>query len=125
MPNRPRTHSARRQAEQRRIHDLARGSSAARGYGSRWRRLRPHVLKRDRYMCRTCGAPVGESGHVDHIKPRAQGGTDDESNLQTLCDACHSRKTAIEDGGFGRERGRGKSTVSHAATLAGGGPSDP
>jgi phage terminase large subunit-like protein len=30
---------------------------------------------------------------VDHIVERRDGGTDDESNLQTLCSSCHSRKT--------------------------------
>jgi 5-methylcytosine-specific restriction protein A len=27
----------------------------------------------------------------------------DEKNLQGLCLSCHSKKTATEDGGFGRE----------------------
>lgn len=40
---------------------------------------------------------------VDHIIPH-KGNEDlmwDEENLQALCHACHSRKTAAEDGGFG------------------------
>ena len=40
---------------------------------------------------------------VDHIRPH-KGNEDlmwDEENLQALCHACHSRKTAAEDGGFG------------------------
>jgi 5-methylcytosine-specific restriction protein A len=54
-------------------------------------------------MCRVCLTPVGMSGHVDHIVPKAHGGTDDSGNLQTLCRSCHSSKTATEDGGgFGR-----------------------
>ena len=36
---------------------------------------------------------------VDHIVARADGGTDDRSNLQPLCHACHSRKTVRENGG--------------------------
>jgi 5-methylcytosine-specific restriction endonuclease McrA len=42
--------------------------------------------------------------HVDHIRPRADGGTDEEWNLQTLCFRCHSRKTAAADNGFGNRR---------------------
>ena len=38
---------------------------------------------------------------VDHIVPRAAGGTDEWSNLQSLCARCHARKTARYDGGFG------------------------
>jgi 5-methylcytosine-specific restriction endonuclease McrA len=33
---------------------------------------------------------------VDHITPKAQGGTDDLSNLQSICDPCHAEKTARE-----------------------------
>ena len=42
---------------------------------------------------------------VDHIVPLAEGGNDSAENLQTLCHSHHSRKTAIEDGGWGRSRG--------------------
>jgi 5-methylcytosine-specific restriction protein A len=36
---------------------------------------------------------------VDHIVPHRGDPTlfNDDTNLQSLCDACHSRKTAIED----------------------------
>lgn len=30
---------------------------------------------------------------VDHIQPRRAGGSDEHANLQSLCHACHSRKT--------------------------------
>jgi 5-methylcytosine-specific restriction protein A len=33
---------------------------------------------------------------VDHIVPKAEGGNDDEGNLQTICRACHAAKTADE-----------------------------
>ncbi|MCZ6547966.1 MAG: HNH endonuclease signature motif containing protein [Deltaproteobacteria bacterium] len=41
---------------------------------------------------------------IDHIIPIAKGGDDSEWNLQALCHSHHSRKTAIEDGGWGRGR---------------------
>jgi 5-methylcytosine-specific restriction protein A len=43
---------------------------------------------------------------VDHIVPRRQGGTDDQSNLMPLCHSHHSQKTAMNDGGFGNRRAR-------------------
>ena len=63
-----------------------------RGYGTRWDKLRKWILDANP-ICAICGAPANE---VDHILPRAQGGTDEESNLQALCAACHSRKTLAE-----------------------------
>jgi len=36
---------------------------------------------------------------TDHILSKEQGGTDDESNLQTLCLRCHSVKTTTIDAG--------------------------
>jgi 5-methylcytosine-specific restriction protein A len=32
----------------------------------------------------------------DHIKPLAEGGTDDDSNVQGLCHACHEAKSLAE-----------------------------
>ncbi|MGE3932371.1 MAG: HNH endonuclease [Rhodospirillaceae bacterium] len=81
--------------------DQARGSAHRRGYGRRWRALRETILARD-IVCRWpgCTAPATE---VDHIVPKPAG-TDDPANLQGLCKAHHSAKTAREDGGFGRPR---------------------
>ena len=57
---------------------------------------------------------VGE--HVDHIVPRAAGGTDEWSNLQSLCAKCHARKTALYDGGFGNARAnRGEGGVNRCS----------
>ena len=76
-------------------------SSTDRGYGKWWRRLREVVMKRDRGICQECGAIAT---CVDHIKPKAEGGTDDVDNLQALCDTCHGRKTA-EEAKRGRRKG--------------------
>lgn len=52
-----------------------------------------------------CGQPANE---VDHIVPLDDGGAHlSTSNSQALCKPCHSRKTARQDGGFGRRKGRG------------------
>jgi len=45
------------------------------------------------------------STDADHIIARAKGGTDDDENLRGMCHGHHSRKTILEDGGFGRQPG--------------------
>ncbi len=51
-------------------------------------------------LCRTCT----ERGRVtaatvpDHIVPLFKGGTDDDENIQCLCDPCHAEKTARDMG---------------------------
>lgn len=70
-----------------------------RGRGGRpWRRKRDAVLLRDAYTCQHCGY-IGTDVEVDHIVNVASGGSDDESNLQTLCVPCHKVKTAQESAG--------------------------
>lgn len=68
----------------------------------RGRRLQ---TRRRRYLaehplCARCDAfgRTSEAVELDHVVPLAKGGTDDESNLQGLCVACHKAKT-IEDFG--------------------------
>lgn len=39
-----------------------------------------------------------ETHQVDHIVPLFKGGTDEDANLQEICRACHSLKTAIDLG---------------------------
>jgi 5-methylcytosine-specific restriction protein A len=80
-----------------RRRDEARPSSHERGYGSAaWRRLRLQVIARDEGVCRICGGVVTGRGDVDHIVPKAAGGTDALENLQYVHAACHSRKTVSE-----------------------------
>lgn len=60
--------------------------------GTKWRKLRLWFLKRNP-LC-SCGA---DAAMVDHIQPIKQGGAKyEESNLQTMCNPCHSRKSAKE-----------------------------
>ena len=74
------------------------GSSSQRGYGSEWRKLRAMILERDNHLCQEhLKQGVIKAGHhVDHIVSKAQEGTDEPSNLQTLCHSCHAHKTATE-----------------------------
>lgn len=77
--------------------------------------LRREVHRRDGYACQLCGI-VGREEHrsrrdgwrtngyrfptldgstylsVDHIVPRSKGGSDEPSNLRTLCHPCNARK---------------------------------
>jgi 5-methylcytosine-specific restriction endonuclease McrA len=60
-------------------------------------RLRFRILVRDRFTCRYCGGKAPEVRvHVDHVKPRSQGGTNDPSNLVTSCKPCNEGKSDIE-----------------------------
>ena len=75
-----------------------RGTAAERGYGAEWQRLRKRILRRDKWLCVACRdrGVMTAANNVDHIKPRAEGGIDDEANLRSLCRSCHELKTAGE-----------------------------
>lgn len=51
-------------------------------YGRAWRRVRERCLEEGRIT------PVDE---VHHIIPVSQGGTNEESNLMSLCKSCHNK----------------------------------
>lgn len=56
----------------------------------RWR-----IMKRDKFKCLKCGkSQEDEQLEVDHIKPKADGGTNEDENLQTLCFTCNRGKGA-------------------------------
>ncbi|WP_027817080.1 HNH endonuclease [Paraburkholderia bannensis] len=80
--------------------DSKRGNRHARGYGNAWVRLRERILARDCGLCQTCKSAgrVTIATEVDHIVPKARGGTDDDSNLQSICHPCHASKTGRESG---------------------------
>lgn len=53
-------------------------------------KARQGVLNRDDNICQCCKGESGDSSlEVHHIVYRSQGGTDDPSNLITLCKTCH------------------------------------
>lgn len=75
-------------------------SRHARGYGTAWDKLRQQILKRDGYLCQPCMRQgiFTEATQVDHLKRKADGGTDDKGNLEATCKPCHDAKTAAEKG---------------------------
>ena len=89
----------------RRAQDQQRGSAAARGYGRRWQQYRAWVL-RQHPLCAPCQATgvMRAATVVDHITPHRGNQTLfwDTRNHMPLCRSCHNRKTATQDGGFGR-----------------------
>lgn len=58
-------------------------------------RTRFEVFKRDSFTCRYCGRAIEDEGvklEVDHITPKAAGGSDDPTNLITSCWDCNHGK---------------------------------
>lgn len=54
------------------------------------------VLSRDNFQCQYCGRTPTEHGitlHMDHIKPRADGGKDELDNIVTACSECNLHKS--------------------------------
>ena len=54
---------------------------------------RRNIFKRDHYTCQYCGVqPGSEELTIDHVIPRAQGGTSNWENCVLACVACNKRK---------------------------------
>ena len=62
--------------------------------------VRQYVLDRDKHQCQSCGSR--DRLEIDHIKSLAAGGSNDISNLQTLCRSCNARKRDRLDSRFDR-----------------------
>lgn len=63
---------------------------------ARWKKKREHILRRDKYLCRNCRryGRIRERTEVHHIKhadefPELWW---DDSNLVSLCKACHAKQ---------------------------------
>jgi 5-methylcytosine-specific restriction protein A len=70
-------------------HDPPFGRSTYRTRPAISAELRARILARDGGLC-WCGEPATD---VDHVVPRSLGGSDEPSNLQSLCGPHHRSKT--------------------------------
>jgi 5-methylcytosine-specific restriction enzyme A len=78
--------------------DRERGNRHARGYDTTWTKTRARIMRRDCGICQPCkrAGRAAEAREVDHIVSKANGGTEDDANLQAICTPCHKAKTATE-----------------------------
>lgn len=83
----------------RKAADRSRPTAAARGYDARWQATRAEHIRLEP-KCRRCDAPATDVDHIDGLGPNGPRGHD-HANLQSLCHACHSSRTAT-DSGYGR-----------------------
>lgn len=90
---------AQRQNPAAKLYDQERGTSAERGYGSRWRKEARGYLAEHPFCvgCESKGR-TKIAKLVDHIVPVSVAPERfwDRSNWQSLCRAHHNRKTAAE-----------------------------
>lgn len=107
MPTRPPQH--KRALASAKVHRVDRPQDYNKNvlYGRRWKAAAKRWLQ-DHPLCAECAKldRVTAATDVDHSTPhRGDLALFWASHLwQSLCHACHSRKTAAEDGGFGNKR---------------------
>jgi 5-methylcytosine-specific restriction enzyme A len=70
-------------------HCPAHAKTTARGYGSAWQKKAKAFIANHPWCCR-CHAIKDLT--VDHIVPKAKGGSDGYDNLRVLCRSCNSAK---------------------------------
>lgn len=71
---------------------FSRGYDKNERYGSPWKKIRDRYISAHP-LCEAC-LGLGKASVatlVHHRKPLSEGGTNDESNLQSLCVSCHER----------------------------------
>ena len=67
-----------------------------RKYPHTWQATRQHVINRAGGLCQAAEGCLIAGTEVDHIVPRAVGGSDTAENLQLLCQWHHRQKTNAE-----------------------------
>jgi 5-methylcytosine-specific restriction protein A len=86
------------QAARQQQIDQARGSTHQRGYGSTWQRTSTAAIARHREQygnwCPGWQVPAHQDTDLtaDHIVAKANGGSDDQANVQVMCRKCNARK---------------------------------
>lgn len=73
-----------------------------------WRIIKREIFERDNWTCQECGRDCSlearmKEGHriqCHHKRPKKAGGTEDPSNLTTLCASCHAKIEWRTYGGF-------------------------
>ncbi|MGB3486960.1 MAG: RecQ family ATP-dependent DNA helicase [Xanthobacteraceae bacterium] len=69
----------------------------------KWQAVRQKVLQRDNFRCKSCSVELRSvEADIHHLMPRSMGGTDELSNLVTLCDGCHAAHHPTLQGGLAR-----------------------
>jgi 5-methylcytosine-specific restriction protein A len=69
-------------------------SRAWNGHSTRRTAARARRVRARDPICKVCHSRPTD--HADHIVPMAEGGADDEANMQGICIPCHELKTADE-----------------------------
>lgn len=84
-----------------------RPSASEQGYGARWRKVRDPFIAANP-ICVDCGAPSTDADHapVSRRDLIARGVADPDAweHLQARCHPCHSRRTVLVDGGWGKAK---------------------
>ena len=70
--------------------------NAKMGRVKRTKEEREAILERFNNVCNICKCKINKGFEIDHIRPLANGGKEEESNLQPLCKACHRDKCSNE-----------------------------
>ncbi len=88
--------------ENKRYDKYRRNPEHGRRYGRSWQRIRKAYAEQHP-LCEECLkegrlVPVEQ---VHHIVPLSEGGTNDFSNLRSLCQSCHSRLHALRGDRWG------------------------
>ena len=76
----------------RHYEQFTRGYSTSKRYGRAWKKIRDRYVRKHP-LCEQClkeGRYVAVE-EVQHIIPLSEEGTNDESNLMSLCHSCHEK----------------------------------
>lgn len=88
----------------RRYNQYERDPASRERYGAEWRRIRERFIAAHP-LCELCKGRgrLTPATEVHHKAKIADGGTNDEENLQALCRKCHSRISAVDENRWRRK----------------------